>query len=93
MTGAVAAFLAVAALPFALCLLLALAGGHRTAWKIAAAITAVSVAIPVWFQLADTHGQAGLAGALLVVFLLGPATAGALLGAGLGHMLARLRRG
>jgi len=92
MSAAVMGFLAIAALPFALCLLLALAGGHRAAWKIAGGITAVSVAIPVWFHFADTHGQAGLAGALLVVFLLAPATAGALLGAGLGHLLAWVRR-
>jgi len=89
--GIIIMMVIAAGLPMAICLLLALSGRRRAAWTTVGAVVAVAVAIPVLLHLQDTHGQAGLAGVIIVVVLLGPAVVGAVLGAGLGHLLSRLR--
>lgn len=83
----VAGMLFVAGIPFAICLGLGLSGKRRAAWRLAGVIAVLAVAAPVLLSLGDLHGQAGLGIILFAITVLLPGVAGALLGAGLGHLV------
>lgn len=85
--------LMIAGVPFAICFSLGMAGRGRGAWWGAGIIAALALAVAVVLWTGDY--QAGLAGFAILLFtavVILPVILGALLGAGLGHLMWWLRQ-